>query len=135
MTLATSTTTPRPGATGLTSAPAAQRARAVVLDLVLRRQLARRVDPGRPGRSDDVIRASRPPNPASSTDVTSPSETPPVRRVSSTMRHRPVRSAISDDWSSTGSGEMPAQVHDRAPIPIGRALGARSVTPQAGAGR
>ena len=65
-----------------------------------------------------VTRATRPSKPASTSSAMTPSETPPVRRVSSTTSTRPVAFA-SRRMSSTGSGASQRRSSTRARIPRG----------------
>ena len=66
--------------------------------------------------SQEATRAIRPENPLSISAVITPSETPPVRRVSSAISTRPVSSADSSR-SSTGSGESQRRSSTRQPTP------------------
>ena len=75
-----------------------------------------------------VTRASRPSKPASTSSATTPSETPPVRRVSSTTSTRRVAHASRSDVLDRERRE-PAQVDDaRADPPLLEPRGRRAAT-------
>jgi hypothetical protein len=63
-----------------------------------------------------VTRAIRPSNPASTSSASTPSDTPPERRVSSTTSTRPVADA-SRTMSATGSGASQRRSTTRHPMP------------------